>query len=198
MILPAPLLRQSETRDLTGWMDGAETEPGLIRIGLAHGSIRGVRQRRRRSEEPDRSRRAESARLDYLALGDWHRTLAIGERVHYAGTPEPDRFGSQDEGAVLLVGIAGPGAPPVVERRRVGRYRWTMEPTGSTPSAGRSRISTAAAEKPDLANTVMRLTLQGALSLAALAVLDERLVQLEARDALAGDRPRGAGGQAGP
>ncbi len=27
-ILPAPLLRTSETRDLTGWMDQSETEPG--------------------------------------------------------------------------------------------------------------------------------------------------------------------------
>ncbi len=180
IILPAPLLRQSETRDLTGWMDSAETEPGLIRIGLAHGSIQGFGSGDGEARNLIDPRRAETARLDYLALGDWHRTLAVGDRVHYAGTPEPDRFGSQGEGAVLLVEIAAPGAPPVVERRRVGRYRWSMEAHRIDDPGQIEDLDRLLRQAPDLANTVMRLTLQGALSLGALALLDERLAQLEA------------------
>ena len=179
-ILPAPLLRTSETRDLTGWMDHAETEPGLIRIGLAHGSIQGFGGGEGEARNLIDPRRPERARLDYLALGDWHRTLSIGERVHYAGAPEPDRFGSQDEGSVLLVDVAGPGAPPRVERRRVGRYRWTVAEHRLDAAEQIDDLDRLLRQTPDLANHVMRLRLEGALSLAALAILDERLAQLEA------------------
>ena len=37
MLLPAPLTRKTEGADLTEWMDRAETPPGAIRIGVAHG-----------------------------------------------------------------------------------------------------------------------------------------------------------------
>ena len=40
-LLPAPLTRKSEGGDLTEWMDRAETPPGTIRIGVAHGSVVG-------------------------------------------------------------------------------------------------------------------------------------------------------------
>ena len=180
-ILPAPLLRASETRDLTGWMDRAETPAGLLRIGLAHGSIQGFGSggdgEAKNLIDP---RRPEIARLDYLALGDWHRTLSIGERVHYAGTPEPDRFGSQSDGKVLLVDIAAPGATPRVEPRKVGRYRWATESHRLDAAAQIDDLDRMLRQAPDLANNVMRLTLVGSLSLAALAALDEKLAQLEA------------------
>jgi hypothetical protein len=50
--------------------------------------------------------RAAKANLDYLALGDWHRTLQVGPAIWYAGTPEPDRAGGQEQGTALLVDIA--------------------------------------------------------------------------------------------
>jgi hypothetical protein len=39
VLLPAPLTRKTEFDDITGWMDEATTLPGVIRIGLAHGSV---------------------------------------------------------------------------------------------------------------------------------------------------------------
>jgi hypothetical protein len=33
------LLRKTEFNDLTGWMDDAQTPPGALRIGLAHGAV---------------------------------------------------------------------------------------------------------------------------------------------------------------
>ena len=38
-VLPAPLARKNEPDDVTQWMDAAETPPGAVRVGLAHGSI---------------------------------------------------------------------------------------------------------------------------------------------------------------
>jgi len=184
-ILPAPLTRAQETRDLTGWMDGAETPEGLLRIGLAHGSVQSFGSVQGFGGEGDAKNlidpgRPASARLDYLALGDWHRTLSIGERVHYAGTPEPDRFGGQSEGLALVVDIAAPGAPPVVERRRVGRYRWVAAEHRLDAPDQVGDLDRLLRQSPEIDATVMRLTLKGALPLAALADLDERLARLEA------------------
>jgi DNA repair exonuclease SbcCD nuclease subunit len=123
VLLPAPLQRKSEPNDLTRWMDEAPSAPGAIRIGLAHGSVAGFGSEGEASNPIDPARPAKAG-LAYLALGDWHRTLPIGERVWYAGTPEPDRFGSQEVGTALLVEIEGASAPPEVTRLTTGTYRW--------------------------------------------------------------------------
>jgi hypothetical protein len=96
-LLPAPLLRKTEFDDLTAWMDNAPTPPGALRIGLAHGAVTNFTSEGEASNPIDPARLAK-AKLDYLALGDWHRTLQIGPAVWYAGTPEPDRAGRQERG----------------------------------------------------------------------------------------------------
>ncbi|MFW6259025.1 MAG: metallophosphoesterase family protein, partial [Halochromatium sp.] len=40
-LLPAPLTQRQTMTDLTAWFDQATTPPGLLRIGLAHGSVQG-------------------------------------------------------------------------------------------------------------------------------------------------------------
>ncbi len=69
-ILPAPLTQRHTHSDLTGWFNQAETAAGLVRIGLAHGSVQGVLAEDADSNNPIAPDRAETARLDYLALGD--------------------------------------------------------------------------------------------------------------------------------
>jgi DNA repair exonuclease SbcCD nuclease subunit len=96
-LLPAPLLRKSEFDDISAWMDAAVTPPGALRIGLAHGSVVNFGAGGEATNPIDPARIAK-ARLDYLALGDWHRTLQIGPAIWYAGTPEPDRAGGQEYG----------------------------------------------------------------------------------------------------
>ena len=53
---------------------------------------------------------------DYVALGDWHGVLQLGDRIWYSGAPEATRFKERDPGFGLVVDIAAPGAKPVVER----------------------------------------------------------------------------------
>lgn len=177
-LLAAPLTRKSEKRDLTAWMDEAETPAGKIRIGLAHGSTRdfGVDGQ---APNPIDPRRADSARLDYLALGDWHQTLSIDPRVWYAGTPEPDRAGGQQQGTALVVEIEGPGAVPRVERRAVGAFRWISqeERVGDEPF---DRLESRLRMLPELSSTVLRLTLAGALPLAERVELQRRLEAFQA------------------
>ncbi|KUJ77885.1 hypothetical protein AVO45_07875 [Ruegeria marisrubri] len=122
-LLPAPLPRQFPGTDLTAWMAGAETPEGALRIGLAHGGVVSFGEDFDGSAliPPDRAR---TARLDYLALGDWHGQLTIGERTCYSGTPERDRFKHGGRGQCLAVTIDGPGAMPQITPVQTGRFDW--------------------------------------------------------------------------
>jgi DNA repair exonuclease SbcCD nuclease subunit len=179
VLLPAPMRRKSEVSDLTQWMDGAETAPGLIRIGLAHGSAQGFGADGEASN-PIAPDRAQSARLDYLALGDWHRTLKIGERTWYSGTHEADGFAGQEVGKVLVVEIDGPGAAPRVSEHRTGTYRWLSMTEQVTAATDVAALDAKIRALTDLSAVVLRLSLIGSLPLDARAALDGQLAGLDA------------------
>jgi DNA repair exonuclease SbcCD nuclease subunit len=124
VVLAAPLTQRQTHSDLTTWFDDEPSPAGLVRIGLAHGSVGGILPESVDSTNPIAADRATTARLDYLALGDWHGTRRIDARTWYSGTPEPDRFKDNEPGNVLQVDIAQAGAEPVVEMIPVGAYRW--------------------------------------------------------------------------
>jgi len=122
--LAAPLTQRHTYSDLTGWFDDAITEPTRLRIGLAHGCVQGLLAADIDSPNPIAAGRATSARLDYLALGDWHGCRQVDARTWYSGTPEPDRFKDNEPGHALLVDIAAPGATPVVTRLATRQFTW--------------------------------------------------------------------------
>jgi hypothetical protein len=124
VLLPAPPTERHPGRDLTDWFDLAETPPETIRIGLAHGSVTDFDS----SEEgassiiaPDRARRA---RLNYLALGDWHGQLQIGPETWYSGAPESDGFKHDQPPCALLVEIHAPDAPAQVTSLPTAAIQW--------------------------------------------------------------------------
>lgn len=121
-ILPAPPAVRSPGHDLTEWMSNAETAD-RIRIGLAHGGVTefGSEDGGLAIIPPDRAKQSD---LDYLALGDWHGQMAIGDRTWYAGSPEADGFKGHEMPGVLLVDIEARGAVPHIEPIAIGRYRW--------------------------------------------------------------------------
>lgn len=178
-VLPAPLLRKSEFNDLTEWMDGAETPPGALRIGLAHGAVTTFTSEGEAVNPIDPDRPAK-AKLDYLALGDWHRTREIGPAVWYAGTPEPDRSGGQERGTALLVDIQGSGAMPVVTPLSVGTYRWLTRTERLGDSSELTDLDFRLRGEQELSRLILRLRLEGTLPLATHAELQRRLVDLEA------------------
>lgn len=181
-VLPAPLTQRHTYHDLTEWFDHAETLPGLVRVGLAHGAVQGLLAEDIDSPNPIAPDRAERARLDYLALGDWHGCRQIGLRTWYSGTPEPDRHKDRDNGAgqALLVDLDGAAGPvPQVTRLPVGQYRWC-------------RITLALQVESDLDTgldmlaalgpaDVVDLRLSGQIDLAAEQRLQTALAQAEAR-----------------
>ncbi|MCY4331500.1 MAG: DNA repair exonuclease [Cyanobacteria bacterium MAG CAR1_bin_15] len=172
VVLPAVLQRKHEIGDLTAWFDHGETPEGAIRIGLAHGSVPECLPDPSEAVNPVAAGRADAARLDYLALGDWHGTLRINDRTWYAGTPETDSFSSSNPGNVLVVTIGKPGAPVEVEPVPIGRFLWHSKAAeircAEDMDALHRRISELAPE-PD--RCLLRLTLSGAVDLATRARL---------------------------
>lgn len=178
-ILPAPLTQRQTYQDLTAWFDDAETPAGLLRIGLAHGSVSGQLPESADSPNPIAPTRALSARLDYLALGDWHGCKQIDSRTWYSGTPEQDRFKDNNAGQVLLVDVAQPGAEPVVEARPIGQHQWIKRDATLTVASDLDKLLAELAQLPE--KSVVDLTLRGQIDLQGHQRLLQALAAEEAR-----------------
>jgi DNA repair exonuclease SbcCD nuclease subunit len=167
-----PLFHRHEREDPTAWLPARSDD--AIRVAVAHGAILDF------GESTETRNRIDAAAVlakgfDYLALGDWHGTLAFGPRVAYAGTPEPTRFTERDPGNALLVEIDGPGAAPRLTVLPVARHRWISRAHTLDGPADVEALHDGLAALPERAATLVELTLDGALSLAARARLDEVL-----------------------
>jgi Calcineurin-like phosphoesterase len=178
-LLPAPLTRKAEPDDVTAWMDAAVTPLGALRIGLAHGSVTNFGSDGE-AMNPIDPRRTKSAGLEYLGLGDWHRTLQIGPAAWYAGTPEPDRAGGQEQGTALLVDIPGPGAPASVTPVDTGTYRWIARTEHLSDATGLADLEYRMRQESDLPRLIVRLSLEGTLPIGVYADLQRRITDLEA------------------
>lgn len=175
-ILPAPLTRRHEVRDLTEDFDNMATPPGAFRVGLAHGSVENRLPEAAEAYNMISDRRAELAKLDYLALGDWHGSLEIAPRSWYAGTPEPDRFKANDSGNCLLVTLTESGTDPTVERVPVGHYQWQQLDFSLRQQADLAALEAALVTLGEpLDRKVLELRLHGTLSLGLRHQLDQLL-----------------------
>ena len=178
VLLPAPLQHRRTLNDPTAWMDDHPSEDGLIRIGLAHGAVHGFNTEEEQRANPIDPARPQLARLDYLALGDWHGELQISERCWYSGTPETDSFQTRGKGTTLLVEIDGPNEFPRVTPLSTGQYHWKslkervedLEDVNLLDHKLRNLNG-------DLNHTLVDLRLSGALSLADLLHFEERIVE---------------------
>lgn len=178
-VLSAPLTQRHTYNDLTEWFDTAEIAEGLLRIGLAHGSVQGILAEDIDSANPIAADRAIRARLDYLALGDWHGTMQINARTWYAGTPEQDRFKDNGAGQALLVEIDSLGAQPRVTTHAVGQFTWRISETHlSVPSDVDVLLDHLGAIK---GQDVVRLRLHGQTDLAGYQRIRQGLSEAEGR-----------------
>jgi DNA repair exonuclease SbcCD nuclease subunit len=181
VILPAPLQRRHESRDLTVWFDDCVTDPSLIRIGLAHGSMQNRLLKLGDAPNTIADTRSDSAKLDYFALGDWHGTSKIAPRTWYSGTPEPDRFRENDSGNILMVEIDSPGKEPQVTPIATGYFRWLSHELSIFQASDIASIKQMLLETGHpLDRILLRLTLNGAVSLESRAGIDGSLEMLSA------------------
>ncbi len=186
VLLPAPVLARALTNDPTASMDNAATADGVIRIGLAHGSVQGFGSEETSSitVDPDRWRKAG---LAYLALGDWHGMTKINERTWYSGTPEPDRFPDNAPGHALIVRVPDGGGLPDVSPERTAQFVWAKASENLNSLDGLEPLSRkllALCEEPS--RLLLKLSVTGSMTAEGFAHLDGWVADLDARLAYLG------------
>ncbi len=174
-VLPAPWSSKAPGRDLTSAFDETPTPDGALRIGLAHGGVVDFSGDAPNTAAID-PERAAKAKLDYLALGDWHGVKEINARTWYAGTPEPDRFPKNEPGYALVVDIPGAGAPPTVTPKRVNAFDWRSISIDLRPGMDLDEaLKPLFGDRLSSRHTLITLALSGSLSAPERLQLDEKL-----------------------
>lgn len=184
-LLGCPLLERRTLGDVTEHLTPELGPSDHVRIGVAHGGIKAFLERVAGNEEPVHNAipadRATRARLDYLALGDWHGLLRVDDRTWYSGTPEATHFKEKHPGNVLLVEIEAKGAVPRVTPHRVAGFAWEKAEfhlDDEVDFGGLQRLLDGFAPK---GTTLLDLTLTGRISASTRARLDAQILD-EARE----------------
>ena len=177
-VLPAPLLYRHTLQDPTAYMDEEGTPDGIIRIGLAHGTVTGFG-----SDDTDvpnyiHPERPSSAGLAYLALGDWHGQKKINDKLWYSGTHETDAFDVEGGGQALLVEIESADVAPVITPFETGHYRWmTFREQINSREDIDALATTLRSSSDDLNRILIRLLAEGAVSLQDRQYFEEQIVE---------------------
>jgi DNA repair exonuclease SbcCD nuclease subunit len=184
-LLGCPLLERHTLGDVTEHLTPELGPRGHVRIGVAHGGIQELLERLlgdgERLHNVIPADRAARARLDYLALGDWHGLLRIDDRTWYPGTPEATRFKEKNTGNVLVVEIDAPGALPRVTPHPVAGLEWKqveLRLDGDADLPDLQRLLDGFARKDTL---LLELTLTGRIDVSARTRLDHEILNA-ARD----------------
>ena len=203
VIYPCPLLRRSDTADLTAWLRDPAVHPAehptKTRIVLAHGTVQGFGSSADEEEDaPGEANLIDVKRLpageyDYVALGDWHGTTEITPKAWYSGTPETDRFpkGADNDPGNILEVVAGRGLSPVVTKTRTSRLNWiSLEHRFTADEQVKeieSKLLTETLAKAD--QTLIKLHFTGSLGIKAsgdlqklYAVIRARSIRLKLKD----------------
>ena len=165
VLLPSPLTSKDPGRDVTDWMDTAVTPPGVARIGLAHGSVRGFGSDDTAALRlaPDRAKRAG---LSYLALGDWHGVARVSRMTR--GTParrSPINIPTTSRATCFRSCVDG-AKLATVEKLRSSEFTWVGMDRAIHSVADLATVERdLEASALSLGKTLVRLTLTGHLSL---------------------------------
>lgn len=171
-LLPSPWISKNPGYDNTTWMNDANIPQGAIRIGVAHGSATDFGGDAGQKCVISAFDRVKNATLDYLALGDWHGYVSLGDRTCYPGTPETDSFASKEPGWCLLVEIPGSGQKPKMQPIKSTSHHWAKQEQTILPGTTASEIlSQVTIEDIPRHQTLVRLKLQGQLPIGEYSTL---------------------------
>ena len=172
-LFPCPVFEKHSGRNPAAWIPNEPKDH--IRIGMAHGTVEGIRQ-----DEPDYPIPRDAAQkleLDYLALGHWHSYANYAgsdgiSRMAYSGTHETTRFGERDSGNVLIVEITAPKAPPVITCIRTGCFDWVSVEKEVRTQYDLQSIREYIESITSPENTLVEIQLSGLLLVSGQAELD--------------------------
>lgn len=177
-LIAAPWPDKRPVTDLVGdACDGLESGD-VLRVVCGHGVVDALWPEANNPAHISLERleeRIESGVIHYVALGDRHSTTNVGSsgRVWYSGAPEPADFAEIEPGNVLVVELDSSGVH--VDRRRVGTWRFERRDweLGTDLDVDALRDWLESAGNKD--RSIVRARLQGQVSVAQKARLDEML-----------------------
>lgn len=194
VLFPCPLLRRQQNTDPTAWLRDSENFSNIPsdrpHFVIAHGSTQGFSS----SSEEDSASAVNNIDLDafagngfdYVALGDWHGMKQITPNAWYPGTPEQDRYAKGSDnipGHTLVVQVSARGATPMVESISTGQYGWHDIHHNLSDDAGlgdlRHQLDAILESRTN--RDLLKLNLNGTLSLAGANALDQLIESLQAR-----------------
>jgi exonuclease SbcD len=181
----APCASKHGRENAIGWIGAQAGAPqeGILRLGVAHGSIEGLSPDAQGEYFPMRRSELERAAIDLWIVGHTHKQYPDGdagdERLLVPGTPEPDGFDCTHDGAAWLVRVSGLGK---ITRHSVptGRFRFRREELPLAEDADPELLA-GRFLGPEYANTLLRLHLRGRLSPERRRAVLDRLSGLEGK-----------------
>ena len=183
-IVAAPWFSKVPSEDLIAAQCEALTPApvGTLRILLGHGQLDSLAPdvgRQRPTKAQTLQVAVADGRLHYVALGDRHsRTDAgIADRVWYSGTPEVTDFDEKHPGDCLVVELDDDEC--TVTERRVGTWAFSLHTAHLGCAEDVENLDAHLTAIPDKDTTVVKLSLQGTLSLRDKARADEILERHE-------------------
>ncbi|WP_413335826.1 metallophosphoesterase family protein [Brevibacterium sp. GP-SGM9] len=156
----------------------AEVAPGSVRIIAGHGAVSSL--------DPDRESLAtidetglravlREGRAQFVALGDRHASYEVDDRIWYPGAPEVTSRREDDPGNILLVDIDAQTHEASVEKIHIGQWSYVVIEEDLNSDEDVAQLEQRLSDIPDKDRTAVWLVLQGTLSTAAKAHLDDIL-----------------------
>jgi DNA repair exonuclease SbcCD nuclease subunit len=175
-----PCRSQAGSDDLASRLPLRSPGDRRIRIGLVHGQTFDIAGHQ--TNFPIASDAAQQRGLNYLAIGDTHGFRELPPKANptvYPGAPEATRFGELEAGSVAVVFFPRHGRPPMIQRQKVGLWRWKDERITSLADLELLRAE-------ELGDCVVRLTLAMDVSLAEFERIEKILDELKGNEATHG------------
>lgn len=177
-LIGAPWRTKHPSTDPVNAACSALEPSGAMRVVAGHGqldsrspdSLNPSLVVRRRLEE-----RIASGDIHYVALGDRHSATDEGDsgRIWYAGAAEPTDYDEVDPGHVLVVDLEADSV--AVTRHRVGTWNFERRQWSVTTDGDLDEIEEWLASLDDKKRQIVKLGLEGQISLAQKARLDAML-----------------------
>ena len=171
VVFASSLKSKNGTINPLEWIPNNGTGENLIRIGVAHGSLK-IEGKYNVEDFPIETDFSFAKKLNYLALGHWHSYYKHNDYTYYPGTPEPLQF--KDSGCILRVSIDKAGNIPLVEKVPVHQFSWDTDTVDIVSSEDVDLLYKKLKRNASL-QRIVKLILNGNLSLRDFHSLKEQL-----------------------
>ncbi len=179
-----PCDARTSARHALSWMErGVQRDPGVLHIGVAHGSIAGITADPGGSYFPMKAEELAALGADLWIVGHTHLPHAgrIGPHSHLfvPGTPEPDGFDCRHGGQAWLIEVEEGEVRH--EALPCGTYRFVREEVELFQEADLERLLDRYGEAAGGKRTLLDLTLRGTLERELWREIPTRLEALRER-----------------